>query len=188
MRFGVQYDEDMAYDYEQLYRDNPEALGAPTDVFVDFFLERSDTPLRVLDIGCGQGRDAIFIGRAGHSVVGVDLSPSGIRDLNAVSEKEGLDVLGIVADITTFEADGMFDVVLIDRTLHMLQESDRLSVFSGLLDHVDQDGWCLIADVRKNIKSFKRVAELHDQQWEIAKDESGYLFLKRAPLEQPPQS
>jgi SAM-dependent methyltransferase len=174
------YHKGMAYDYEQLYRDHPDALGAPTDVFVDFFAERSGSPLRVLDIGCGQGRDAIFIGRAGHSVVGVDMSPSGIRDLNAASEKEGLDIVGIVADITTFEPDEMFDVVLVDRTLHMLQTTDRLKVLCRLLDHVDPAGWCLIADERKNIPAFKRVADLHGEKWEIAKEQKGYLFLQRA--------
>ncbi|MGJ5621539.1 class I SAM-dependent methyltransferase [Sulfitobacter sp. MF3-043] len=169
----------MTYDYEQLYRQTPAALGAPTQIFVDFFAAQSGKKLRVLDIGCGQGRDAIFIGRAGHSVVAVDLSPSGICDLNAVSNEENLDVLGIVADITEFEPEGLFDVVLIDRTLHMLAEPDRLKVLGGVLDHVDRPGWCLIADEKKNIPGFKRVVIGHDDQWEIVKEKRGYLFLQR---------
>lgn len=169
----------MAYDYEQLYQTTPKALGEPTQVFVDFFAARSDESLRVLDIGCGQGRDALFIGRSGHSVLGIDLSPSGIRDLNNAAKEENLDVSGIVADITEYEPDENFDVVLIDRTLHMLDETDRLTTLQTLLDRVGRGGWCLIADERTNIAGFKRVAASHRVEWEIVKEQKGYLFLCR---------
>ena len=92
----------MTTDYEQICRATPNALGDPTQVFVDFFAARSDRALRVFDVGCGQGRDALFIGRAGHSVLGVDISPSGIRDLNAAALRERLDVTGVAADITAY--------------------------------------------------------------------------------------
>ena len=170
----------MAYDYEKLYRTTPNALGGPAQVFVDFFSAQSDRSLRVLDIGCGQGRDALFIGRAGHSVLGIDLSPSGIRDLNDAAKEENLDVSGVVADITEYEPDRKFDVVLIDRTLHMLDETDRLTALHTLLDHVDHDGWCLIADERTNIAGFKRVVASRREEWEIVKEQKGYLFLRRA--------
>lgn len=170
----------MAYDYERLYHGTPNALGEPTRVFVDFFAARSDRRRRVLDIGCGQGRDALFIGRAGHSVLGIDLSPSGIRDLNTAAREEGLDVSGIVADITGYEPDGTFDVVLIDRTLHMLDEPDRLTGLGRLLDHVGPGGWCLIADEGRNIAGFKRVAASRGEDWEIVKERRGCLFLRRA--------
>ena len=73
----------------------------------------------LLDIGCGQGHVALLIARAGHRVVGVDLSPSGIHDMTRVATKEALPVEGIVADLSTFTPQGIFDVLLIDRTLHM---------------------------------------------------------------------
>ncbi len=170
----------MAYDYEQLYQSTPNALGGPTQVFVDFFAARSDGSLRVLDIGCGQGRDALFIARAGHSVLAIDLSPSGIRDLNNVAKAENLDASGIVADITEYEPEGKFDVVLIDRTLHMLDETDRQTALRTLLDHIDHGGWCLIADERTNIAGFKRVVASRREEWEIVKEQKGYLFLRRA--------
>ncbi len=56
----------------------------------------------------------------GHRVVGVDISPNGIRDLKNAAAKESLAVDGVVADIATYTPGGMFDVVLVDRTLHML--------------------------------------------------------------------
>lgn len=169
----------MAYDYETLYRTTKDALGAPIQDVVDFFAARSGQRLRVLDIGCGQGRDALFIGRAGHRVLGVDLAPSGIRDLTDAAARDGLDVCGIVADITAWEPLGAFDVVLIDRTLHMLAAADRLRVLEALLGHVAPDGWCLIADEPRNIDDFRRLASSGRGKWEMAAPRKGCLFLHR---------
>ena len=130
----------MACNYEALYENTPDALGAPTQVFVDFFQSRSDTVLHVLDVGCGQGRDALHIARAGHSVVGVDLSPHGVQAMVAAGQSEGLPIEGDVTDICDYTPSDTFDVVLIDRTLHMLVESTRLAVLKVLLDHVNDQG------------------------------------------------
>jgi cyclopropane fatty-acyl-phospholipid synthase-like methyltransferase len=54
-----------------------------------------------LDVGCGQGRDALFIAIKGHRVVGMDISANGIRDLKDVASRENLPIEGIVADILT---------------------------------------------------------------------------------------
>ena len=136
----------MAYDYDKLYGETPNALGNPTPVFVEFFDRFDQKQARVLDVGCGQGRDALFIARQGHSVTGVDISPNGIRDLTEAAANENLAVKGIVADLTAFTPEGLFDVILFDRTLHMLPEAPRLAVLGRLLDHADAGGWVLIAD------------------------------------------
>lgn len=99
------YRSHMAYDYEALYATTPNALGTPNVVFVAFFKEYRRARARVLDIGCGQGRDALFIARRGHLVTGIDLSPSGIESLRVAASREGLSVTGIVADITGYTPD-----------------------------------------------------------------------------------
>lgn len=169
----------MAYDYDKLYGETRDALGTPTAIFVDFF-EQFDRPnARILDVGCGQGRDALFIARLGHRVVGVDISPNGIRDLNTAAKKEGLAIDGVVADVSTYVPEGTFDVILVDRTLHMLPKRARLSVLQRLLDHVNDNGWFLIADETSNIKDFVAVIEDSELDWTTQVARRGYLFLKR---------
>lgn len=169
----------MVYNYDKLFSETPDALGKPTQVFVDFFDRFEQENSRVLDIGCGQGRDALFIARQGHSVVGVDISPSGIRDLIATATRENLSVQGVVADITVYKPEGKFDVILADRTLHMLCEEARLAVLQQLLDHVDTDGWVLIADEAMNIGGFERVISSHQFSWKRELSKRGYLFVRR---------
>ncbi|MDC0736947.1 class I SAM-dependent methyltransferase [Cognatishimia sp. SS12] len=169
----------MAYNYDKLYGDTPNALGDPTQIFVDFFSKLSGAPQRVLDIGCGQGRDALFIARLGHHVVGVDLSANGIRDLRAAAEAENLPITGHVADITKYTPDGNFEIILIDRTLHMLDQAAQQQVLATLLDHVTPQGWVLIADETSNIAGFQQTIAAHHCAWSTQYAKRGYLFLQR---------
>lgn len=169
----------MGYDYDKLYDETPDALGPPTNVFVEFFARLDRTGARILDLGCGQGRDAIFIARAGHHVVGVDISANGIRDLTTVAKRDDLPVKGIVADITDFTPEGAFDIILIDRTLHMLDRDTRNRVLRGLLDHVATGGWLLIADERANIPDFETVIAADGASWTIEFPKKSILFAHR---------
>ncbi|MFS4580985.1 class I SAM-dependent methyltransferase [Phaeobacter sp. C3_T13_0] len=170
----------MAYNYDKLYGETPDALGDPSPVFMQFFNQHSDTDLRVLDVGCGQGRDALFIARKGHRVVGVDTSTNGIRDLVATAGKEDLSIEGVVADITDYAPDGIFDIILFDRTLHMLPKSLRLAVLKQLLDHVAVGGWVLIADEASNMGGFESAFAGHEYAWSDEYSKSGYQFRRRS--------
>jgi 2-polyprenyl-3-methyl-5-hydroxy-6-metoxy-1,4-benzoquinol methylase len=170
----------MSYDYDLLYGETPDALGAPTPVFVTFFTDLPLKKQRVLDIGCGQGRDAVFIAKMGHTVTGVDLSPNGICDLNNVAKSQDLPITGIVADITSFEPSGAFDVILIDRTLHMLDADDQSKTLANLLAYVAPRGWVLIADERSNLARFHAVFNADAASWNIMHEKGGTLFLQRA--------
>lgn len=169
----------MAYDYNKLYGETSDALGPPTAVFVDFFNRFDRRKARILDVGCGQGRDAVFIAGHGHTVVGVDISPNGIRDLEQAAKRENLNIQGVVADIASYTPAGVFDVILIDRTLHMLPKASRLRVLAGLLDHVRSDGWILIADEKSNLPAFENVISDHCFDWVTKLRMRGYLFVRR---------
>lgn len=170
----------MAYDYDALYRETPNALGAPTEAFCDFFKDYRKPGARILDVGCGQGRDALFIARLGHSVVGVDLSPAGISDLLEQASREELSIDGHVADIVSFDPPDTFDVIVIDRTLHMLERADRLDVLRRLVGRIDAGGYLLIADEPSNLPDFSDVLENAPGRWSMVRREMGILFSQLA--------
>ena len=51
---------------------------------------------RVLDLGCGEGRNAFYLASRGCRVTAVDRSRSGIAKLRALSERTGIPVEGVV--------------------------------------------------------------------------------------------
>jgi len=80
----------MPFDYEKFYQQQRHALGDPPPEFVTFFEQFDMQNADVLDVGCGQGRDALFIARRGHHVAGVDIAATGISQLVEDAQAEGL--------------------------------------------------------------------------------------------------
>lgn len=169
----------MTTDYEQFYQDNPHGLGESTKEFVTFFSQYTTVSSQVLDVGCGQGRDALFIARLGHHVTAVDLSSTGISDLVSEANTESLVVAGVVADIRDHVWHGKFDVIVIDRTLHMLAAGERVDVLRNLLGVTKPGTHVLIADERVNIPAFSIVFEQSQWDWEITLARKGFLFMVR---------
>lgn len=169
----------MAFDYEKFYRENRHGLGEPTKEFVAFFDDFNRDGAKVLDVGCGQGRDALFIARKGHSVVAIDSSPSGIRDLQKDADAEALPITTHVVDIREFKSRNRFDVILIDRTLHMLSTDDSVAVLAKLLRLSKSGGHVLIADEKSNLPAFQSVIEASNWNWATTLNRRGYLFIHR---------
>src|SRR4051812_48875649 len=70
------------------------------------------TPGRALDVGCGEGADAVWLARRGWSVVAIDVSDVAIGRARAAATREGVDVEWICGDAlrTSFPVDA-FDLV-----------------------------------------------------------------------------
>jgi len=69
-------------------------------------------PRRVLDVGCGQGTQALRLAAAGHDVTAVDSSPSLLLVLRDAAERRGLPIRVVEADLLEMPVEGEFDVVL----------------------------------------------------------------------------
>ncbi len=166
-------------DYDKLYRETKNALGQPGAIVVDFFETQTGWPLRVLDVGCGQGRDALFIAERGHHVLGVDLSPNGIADMISGAERLGRAVEGVVADLESYQPTGTFDVLLFDRTLHMLPEATRYESFARLLRHVDVSGWVILIDEPDNMRGFQEALVTSPHDWQILDQAAAHVIAQR---------
>ena len=166
--------------YEKLYQQDRDVCGNPFPEFLKFFDTYQKQQARVLDLGCGQGRDALFIARKGHHVVGVDVSPTGIEQMLADAQKDGLAVEGVVADIVAYMPDGMFDVVVLDRVLHMLKEDEaKTAVLHTAAIHLNPNGFILIADEPKNASLFFDFFDSHAANWQFATKKKNMIFVQK---------
>lgn len=161
--------------YDKLYSDDPAACGPPFDEFAAFC--SSSPPGRVLDLGCGQGRDALMFARAGHRVRGIDHSAVGIRQMLEAAAGEALDVEGQVADIADVPIDDHFDVVLLDRVLHMLGADDRRAVLEKAQRAVAEGGVLLVAEGPKSMASVR--ASFDEGAWEAVLQTPNRLIIRR---------
>lgn len=83
----------------------------------DFF-SALPTKGTLLDMGCGQGRDALPLARMGFHVTGVDTSRVGIAQMTEQAKQEALPLVGVVGDMYAWESYASFNIVLFDSMFH----------------------------------------------------------------------
>ena len=121
--------------------------------------------------------DALFIDRKRHTVLGVDAAQTATKQMLKLSVLENLIVNGIVADIIDFEADDVYDVVLIVRVIHILQSNKiRKSVIEKYSSAVCNDGYYLIADTPKNQIFICNIFKSLKPDLEFIKNKKGFLL------------
>ena len=70
-------------------------------------------PGRALDIGCGPGRNALYLASLGFEVSAFDLSPAAIEELRALCIEHRLSVEADVADMMSYRyGEGAFDLIV----------------------------------------------------------------------------
>ena len=165
--------------YESQYRERRGVCGEPFPEIASFFEAYDRQGARILDLGCGQGRDALMAARHGHSVLGVDSSKTGIRQMLEDADAEGLSVKGVVADLTKYKIEGSYDVIILDRVLHMLEKDSRNALPKQVLQHVSPSGFVLIADMPSNKAALRDTFSRDSRKWPAVLDKKGFLFMRR---------
>jgi len=79
-------------DYNEAYRRTRAFFGDAPDSVLGEFITILDPALPVLDVGCGQGRNALFLARQGFSVAAIDPSPVAVEQVDRTASDQGLDV------------------------------------------------------------------------------------------------
>ena len=71
-------------------------------------------PGRALDLGAGEGRNAIWLAGLGWRVTGVDFSAVAVERARRLAEERGVTVDWVVADLRDYQpAPGVFDAVIV---------------------------------------------------------------------------
>jgi tellurite methyltransferase len=112
---GDEYARRMA----SFYTETVHPWGIEPDEFVVAHVDDL-MPGTVLDLGAGDGRDALFLARRGFRVVAVDLVDAALAQLRGAASAEGLAIETHVADIGSFPLAATYENVVSTFTLHFL--------------------------------------------------------------------
>ena len=96
-----------------------------------------------LELGCGEGADSIWLAKRNWEVTAVDFAPAAIENLTQAAQTQGVNVKGIVADVTTYQSDEKYDLVFIcymhlhrDERHQMLNCATELLTPGGILVYI----------------------------------------------------
>ena len=112
--------------WEQSYLDPNVSTFAkgPTSDLAEYY-GLIPVPSTILDVGCGEGRNAIFLAEQGHIAEGFDLSAAGVAKSQAIAQAKGVDVRFWQQDIADFVFEKTYDVILSHGVLHLPHKDVR---------------------------------------------------------------
>jgi SAM-dependent methyltransferase len=102
----------MAEDYDSAYEKDEALFGSKESHLLKQCAEFIPDGARVLDLGVGQGRNALPLARQGYHVTGIDTSQVSVDTVNRLAAEENLPVKAHLQDFLNYEPDRSFDVVL----------------------------------------------------------------------------
>ena len=138
----------------------------------------------ILDLGCGEGRNALFLAEKGFKVLGVDKSDKSISIMldraQQIRKKTGkeLQLSGLNIDILTYYVNENFDAVICMNILHFFDKKDIIKVVKNIKNSTKINGFNVI-DVftednpYKNLPYLFKKEELKElyKDWKILKYE-----------------
>jgi len=167
--------------WEQTYRDDSVstfAKGATSDIAEYWTLFPAGGT--VLDVGCGEGRNSIFLAEKGFVIDAFDISEAGVEKAKRIASACGVEVNFVCRNLAAFVFEKKYDVILSHGVLHLCEEADRNDFIERAKQHTSVGGYNAIGIFTNRLpatpdnapftKSLFNVDELPSRyaDWEIA--------------------
>ena len=133
----------------------------------------------VLDVGCGEGRNSIFLAKQNHIVEAFDLSEAGIEKAKTIARSLNLNINFWAQDIKDFQFAKKYDVILSHGVLHLPEKIYRDEFIINAQENTNIGGYNFIGIFTNRLpatpdntpftKSLFNVGELPEKYngWEI---------------------
>jgi tellurite methyltransferase len=166
--------------WESSYRSNEQSstFGAPSSEIVELAGVMPE-PADVLDLGCGDGRNALYLAEQGHLVTAVDVSEAAIHKLSRSAQEASISINAEIQDMRRYDFQQDFDLIIAHGSLHLIPRPDWATLIARIKKHTRAGGHNIVAvftDVLpppEDLKPFQvglfREHELFEQyrDWEI---------------------
>lgn len=128
--------------YEEKYRSDEYYWGVKPSYMCYEVLKLlpPDKPLKLIDIGCGEGKDAVFFAKNGYKVSAFDITQSGIDKSKRLAEKHRVEIDFFKADIRDFRLENSFDVIFCSGALHYIPTDYIEQIIADYKCHTSDGG------------------------------------------------
>lgn len=97
-------------------------------------------PYRILDIGCGEGKDAVFFAKCGYMVTAFDISEQGIEKAKRLADYNKVTVNFFKADLFDYRPSTEYDIIFSSGVLHFTRQTERKELCDSLKMHTASNG------------------------------------------------
>lgn len=140
--------------YNQIYKNNINVWGNQPNEFLQKIYNQFKVNSYFLDLGCGQGRDSLFMLQKGFKVDAVDQAPEGINKIKEFIQLNNLPAENInlfCADIKSFNiAKNKYDIINAFNSLQFLPKNDALKIINDIKNNIKNNGYVVISSFTIN--------------------------------------
>lgn len=122
---------------------------------------------RIVDLGCGAGRNSVFLAKCGYDVHAVDFIPQAINELKQKAEKEKLKIFVYESDLTKgwpFESN-FFDAAIVNLVLGSITEEGRHHFAKELHRVLNESGVAFIYEPSINDNYYGQFIDLENKRY-----------------------
>jgi tellurite methyltransferase len=117
----------------------------PHNIVVDA-IQHLPSNAKVLDLGCGEGKNSFFLAKNNFNVTAIDFSEEGIRKLNEFAKKEKLKIKADVSDVKSYLQNcEKFDAIFAMNVLQFIDEKNIFDVIKNIQSKTKPKGLNVIA-------------------------------------------
>lgn len=147
---------------------------------------------RILDVGCGEGRNAVYLANRGCRVDAFDLSENAIGIARSIAAREKAEVNFFVCDLNTFIFEREYEAIIAYGVLHLPDKKIRDRFIEEMKSHTKTEGINAVGvftlgrpltpDNAPCTHGLFAVGELTEKysDWEIVRRQEGILTDSRA--------
>ncbi len=154
---------------ESRYATDPDSFPHSLLTQLTLRLIQDRLPARVLDLGAGEGADAIRLARLGCEVTAVEISNVGAEKIMKFASEAGAVVNVQVSDIAEYRPDGEFDLIICNGVLHYI--SDKKTIIDRMQRATSPGG----LNVVSLWSTYTPVPEYHNRVPVFCDDEDGIV-------------
>jgi tellurite methyltransferase len=160
--------------------------GKPNDTVVKV-ASKLPVGTTALDLGCGEGRNALYLAGLGFQTYAFDISESGIEKLRTIANELGLKIDSLVCDMREYEFPYQFDLIVCQGCLHLIKREEWKGLIKRMKEFTTPGGQHIVGvftdtvpepeDQRGLMVGLFKEGELLEQyqDWEII-DSKVYRF------------
>lgn len=118
-------------------------------------------PFKILDVGCGEGRNAVFFARNGYNVSAFDEAKIAIEKTKKLALEVNTKLNAFQANINKYKLSEKFDIIFSSGVLHYISQEKRSIILENYKKHTNPNGIHVISTLVE--KPFIKKAPDHEK-------------------------
>ncbi|MFS0762242.1 class I SAM-dependent methyltransferase [Peribacillus phoenicis] len=150
--------------WEKEYRNVDSLWGFNPNDILSQYVEMLPENGEVLDIGIGEGRNALFFAEQGFAVEGIDISETAVERCLELSKEHNLNVNAKVQDINSFEIEpNKYSLIILSNVLNFFPDNEIKNIIDKVKIGLQKNGFVYINVFDDKEPGRKKAPERYEQ-------------------------